>query len=89
MYKQCDRIYTFSGEDLLILDSETMKLSQRINVGAEIGSFGVNGDVYILTKNGDFMVYSVDGKQLQNKHHKNKIFEHPILVNDHFLTHDS
>jgi hypothetical protein len=41
-----------------------MKLSHRINLGAEIASIGVNGDIYILTKNSDFMVYSVDGKQI-------------------------
>lgn len=61
---ESDRIYTFSDEDLLFLDKETMKLSHRINLGAEIASIGVNGDIYILTKNSDFMVYSVDGKQI-------------------------
>ncbi|CAD8173357.1 unnamed protein product [Paramecium octaurelia] len=81
-------VYTYSGEDLLILEKDTMKLNTRINVGASIQTFAINGDIYVLTHNSHFLVYSVDGKQLQSKHHKGKQFQHVCFHNDHFIAYD-
>ncbi|CAD8087110.1 unnamed protein product [Paramecium sonneborni] len=81
-------VYTYSGEDLLILEKETMKMSSRINVGSQIQTFGVNGDIYVLTKKSEFIVYCIDGKQLQSKEHKGKVFNNAQFHNDHFIAND-
>ncbi|CAD8209832.1 unnamed protein product [Paramecium pentaurelia] len=88
LFCQDSVIYTFSGEDLLILEKDTMKLSSRINVGSLIQTIAINGDIFILTHNSQFLVYSVDGKQLQSKQHKGKIFKHACFHNDHFIAYD-
>ncbi|CAD8067388.1 unnamed protein product [Paramecium primaurelia] len=81
-------IYTYSGEDLLILEKDTMKMNNRINVGEQIQTIAINGDIYVLTNNSQFLVYSVDGKQLQCKQHKGKVFKYVCFHNDHFIAYD-
>ncbi|CAD8081289.1 unnamed protein product [Paramecium sonneborni] len=88
LFCQNSLVFTYSGEDLLILEKDTMKMSNRINVGSEILTIGVNGDIYILTNNQEFIVYSVDGKRLQSKQHKGKVFNHALFHNDHFIAID-